>query len=190
MIRIENNKWIEGRLLDRKAYYQGKNLFAQCCMQITKRIRTRQVLRLMEARHTHLDIGCGDGYFLKRSNCAVKYGADARYGDQITDTLDFPDDFFDYVTMLAVIEHMEKPDSIFDETYRVLKKNGRFLFTTPKKHSETIIKLYAKSVEADHLFYFDKQSVQRLAGTRFKFVCYKPFLFGLNQVFCLQKTDS
>lgn len=189
MIRIENNNWIEGRLLDRKAYYQGKSLYTQMCMQITKRLRARQVLRLMDARHAHLDIGCGDGYFLKKSKCALKYGADARYGDHITDAMEFPDNFFDYVTMLAVIEHMAQPEAIFDETYRILKKNGSFLFTTPRKRAETVIKFYAKSVEADHLFYFDKQSIQRLAGARFKCVYFKPFLFGLNQVFCLQKTD-
>jgi SAM-dependent methyltransferase len=189
MIRIKNNNCIEGGLLDRKAYYEGKSLFTQMCMQITKRLRARQVLRLMDARHAHLDIGCGDGYFLKKTKCAVKYGADARYGDHITDAIGLPDEFFDYVTMLAVIEHLEKPESIFCEIYRILKKNGRFIFTTPKKHSETVIKFYAKSVAEDHLFYFDKQSIQRLAGTRFKLVYYKPFLLGLNQVFCLQKTD-
>ena len=189
MIRIENNRWIEGRLLDRRAYYSGKGLFTQWCMQITKRLRARQVLRLMDRRHTHLDIGCGDGYFLKKSKCAVKYGTDARYGDHITDVLDFPDAFFDYVSMLAVIEHMEKPEAIFGEVHRILKKNGRFLFTTPKRRAEKYIKWYARSVEAQHIFYFDEESVMKLAGDRFNLLCHKSFLFGLNQVFSLQKTD-
>jgi ubiquinone/menaquinone biosynthesis C-methylase UbiE len=56
-----------------------------------------------------------------------------RLGDKVTNKLDFPDHHFDFVTMLAVIEHMDNPEEIFQEVYRVLRPQGRFIFTTPKE---------------------------------------------------------
>lgn len=109
-----------------------------------------------------------------------------RLGDKVMNKLDFPDQNFDFVTMLAVIEHIETPEAIF-QVYRVLRPQGRFIFTTPKESAEWLINLYVKEIEEEHETYFDLNRVRHLAGDNFTVTDYKTFIFGLNQVFCLTR---
>ena len=64
----------------------------------------------------HLDIGCGDGHFLRRSKCRERVGLVLLLGDDIGDHLDFPDDYFDHVSMLAMIEHIDHLGGLLAET--------------------------------------------------------------------------
>ncbi|MEM4004137.1 MAG: methyltransferase domain-containing protein [Desulfurococcaceae archaeon] len=45
--------------------------------------------------------------------------------------LPFADNSFDMYTMLDVIEHLENPDHAIKEAYRVLKRGGFLILTTP-----------------------------------------------------------
>ncbi|MEM4474678.1 MAG: methyltransferase domain-containing protein, partial [Candidatus Bathyarchaeia archaeon] len=45
--------------------------------------------------------------------------------------LPFADNSFDVCTMLDVIEHLENPDHAIKEAYRVLKRGGFLILTTP-----------------------------------------------------------
>ena len=47
------------------------------------------------------------------------------------DSLNHKDNSVDFVTLNAVIEHIEKPDHIFKEIMRVLKENGLVFIRTP-----------------------------------------------------------
>jgi len=76
---------------------------------------------------------------------------------------------------------------LFREIHRVLKPNGKFIFTTPKRQAEFLFRLYAKDIDEEHESYFDIEKVKNLAGNMFEIEDYKTFIFGLNQVFCLQK---
>lgn len=95
-----------------------------------------------------LDAGCGHGSFLvdeNRSKISQAYGVDISKSsvsknislDEIKITnlehLPYKDNYFDVVTSLWVIEHLENPQVVFKEIARVLKKNGLFLFATPNK---------------------------------------------------------
>ena len=42
----------------------------------------------------------------------------------------FPDNYFDKVYSISVMEHIEKDSKAMDEVYRVLKPGGKFVFTT------------------------------------------------------------
>jgi ubiquinone/menaquinone biosynthesis C-methylase UbiE len=155
-------------------------------MPFTKWLRAVQVERFMEPKENHLDIGCGDGYFLKRSTCRKCWGIDLLYGES-GDKLAFPSGYFDYVTMLAVVEHLENPEEVFWEIHRVLKPGGRFIFTTPKKSGEWLMKLYSREVEKDHRRYFDLEMVKELSKGLFRLEAYNFFMIGYNQVFSLVK---
>jgi ubiquinone/menaquinone biosynthesis C-methylase UbiE len=144
--------------------------------------------RYMGAGERHLDIGCGDGYFLFRSKCRERIGLDKLLGDDIAQGLDFPDSHFDYVTMLAVIEHLPDPGDLLGEIARVLKPDGRLVFTTPKHAAEALIRLYVRDIDEQHETYFDLDAVRRLAAPNFDVTGYHTFLLGLNQVFCLTVT--
>jgi SAM-dependent methyltransferase len=181
------NGIIEGPFPTFADYYQGKGWRAKLIMPFTKWLRMLKVKAFMTPRDRHLDIGCGDGYFLKCSPCRECYGLDLIYGDQFDVTLSFPHDFFDYVTMLAVLEHLERPALVFKEVYRVLMPGGKFIFTTPKARGEWLMNLYATKKELNHQYYYNLDSVVKLSSGIFYVEAYQTFLFGLNQVFSLRK---
>lgn len=95
-----------------------------------------------------LDIGCNDGYIsgllLEKGNTvygvdivpkniltAKKRGIKAKYCNIEKTGLPYKNDFFDVVLIGDVIEHVFETDAILDECYRVLKKNGKLILTTP-----------------------------------------------------------
>ena len=111
-------------------------------------------------------------------------------GDEVTDTLDFPANHFDYVTMLAVIEHIIDPLILMKEVHRVLKPGGRFIMTTPKQAAEFLIHLYVRDIEEEHEIYFDQDSMKIMIDGLFEMANYSTFILGLNQVFCLEKPST
>lgn len=48
--------------------------------------------------------------------------------------LPFEDNYFDIVFSDNVLEHLNNPNQVFKEIYRVLKPGGYFLFKTPNKY--------------------------------------------------------
>ena len=106
-----------------------------------------------------LDIGCGTNpLFLNKIVFSEKYGLDkVRSADnrdlhlinhdfEKIQSLPFKENFFDVVTMLAVIEHIEpqKVVSILRETRRVLKPHGVIILTTPAAWSDRLLRTMAK----------------------------------------------
>ena len=95
-----------------------------------------------------LDVGCSDGFigslFLKKH--AKVYGLDidkhkvrqsrkrgikAAVCDIETDKIPFTDNYFDFILLTDVIEHVFDTDRVLEEVHRVLKKRGVLLVTTP-----------------------------------------------------------
>jgi len=100
-----------------------------------------------------LDIGCAYGYLLKKFDevgCET-YGVDiskhaiemARketratlYVHDVDKGLPmFSDEYFDLVTMIHVIEHLDSPYNVLREIRRVLKLRGRLVVLTPNLNS-------------------------------------------------------
>jgi ubiquinone/menaquinone biosynthesis C-methylase UbiE len=108
-----------------------------------------------------LDIGSGAyPVFLLTTNFFEKFGVDKtfhvssqkRFSDhslalihhdiESGDSLPFDDEYFDVVTMLAVFEHItpQRLPKAFQEVYRVLRKGGIFIITTPSAWTGFILK--------------------------------------------------
>lgn len=97
-----------------------------------------------------LDTGCGTGHgshILAEAGCsvigvdiapdAIEYALNHRERDDIEflvmncEKLDFPEESFDGVASVEVLEHVPDYESYVKEISRVLKKGGRFVLTTP-----------------------------------------------------------
>ena len=176
-----------GANLESLGYIKRRRLIGRIILPVTRYLRAINAEKYIKPAERLLDIGCGDGFFLRRSKCKERFGLDKLLGDEVSDKLDFPDSYFDYVTMLAVIEHLSNPEDIMKEVARVLKPGGYFIITTPRQAAEWLIKIYAKNIDEEHKSYFDYDRMKGLAGVMFDIVGYHKFIFGLNQVFCLQK---
>jgi len=129
-------------------------------------MRTRRANRLIPAKLRNgriLDIGCGSfPYFLAHTAFQEKFAVDQLAMHEQTASqlriqfhnlnlnekpkLPFEKDFFDVVTLLAVVEHLN-PDSmavLFGETHRVLRPGGMVIMTTPAAWSDGLLKLMAR----------------------------------------------
>jgi len=110
-----------------------------------------------------LDIGCGTyPYFLAHTSFAEKFAIDQLPLPQQTAsdlkiesfTLDleiephlpFEDNYFEAVTLLAVVEHLDPAlmAKLFKEVYRTLKPNGMVILTTPAAWSDGLLKFMAR----------------------------------------------
>lgn len=184
---VIDEKGTRGPELEDLGYIKRRVGIGRIILPVTRYLRAANAGKYISAKERLLDIGCGDGYFIRRSKCKERYGLDKLLGDEVTERLDFPDAFFDYVTMLAVIEHIAEPKALLKEIHRVLKPEGMFVFTTPKKQADFFLHLYAKNIDEEHESYFDLGRVKELTEDMFKIAGFHTFIFGMNQAYCLQK---
>lgn len=104
---------------------------------------------------TVLDIGCGAGgktifyaskgvkkivgveilgkYKEEAEGLAKKYGMDQKFEFVCADAskTPFEDETFDTIIMNDAMEHVDEPEKVLDECYRILKKNGRLYLNFP-----------------------------------------------------------
>jgi SAM-dependent methyltransferase len=144
------------------AYTRGKGLLEP----FLATMRTRRANQLIPARLRNgriLDIGCGSfPYFLAHTAFQEKFAVDQLAMQEQTASklqiqfhslnlnekpkLPFQDDFFDVVTLLAVVEHLNPPSMalLFGETHRVLRPGGLVIMTTPAAWSDGLLKFMAR----------------------------------------------
>ena len=156
----------------------------------TKRLRAAMVLRRMKPLSRHLDIGCADGWLLSKSPCREKIGLDKTLGNSVDKKLEFKDAYFDYITLLAVVEHLDYPRETLAECARILKPQGQLIMTTPLHKAEKWIRLYIHGIEKEHKSYFDLENMKDFLHPFFKVVHYQKFLFGMNQLFVCEKAPA
>jgi SAM-dependent methyltransferase len=110
-------------------------------------LRYRQVIPYVRDGSVFVDLGCGRDYrFLRRiqDRAARCWGFDVRapsrvegnltlLAHDITKPLPLGAGIADQVTILAVIEHLEKPIEIFRECQRILRVGGRVIATSPSR---------------------------------------------------------
>ena len=128
-----------------------------------------------------LDIGCGEGYFLEvaksvgwkpygveisevAANMAREsLGADIQCG--LLRDVSYPDNMFDLVTMLDVIEHFHNPHEEMKEIHRILKPGGMCFLLTPDVGSLGFRLMRSRWFELkppEHLFYFSQKTLRLL----------------------------
>jgi len=158
-----------------------------------------------------LDFGCGSNFKeLKNrySTCSKvtlidKLGEPFKYEN--TDFINFNNDLndldqkitykdYDFIFLLAVIEHIDEPENIIKILKKKISNNGILFITAPGKKSKWVLELLAyklKIINAEllkeHKRYYDEleyEKLSKLADT--KIIKFYYFEFGLNTV-CLMK---
>jgi len=144
---------------------------------------------LLKPNDRILEIGCGIGSVVSElsgqgyditgtdiSGEAIAYGL-KKYGNiklqvQPAETLQFDDETFDIVLSFDLFEHIARVDRHISEVYRVLRKDGFYLFQTPNKYSNVIFEtLYHKSLKWRRVhpsLHTPRQLRQRLSRKRFQ----------------------
>jgi SAM-dependent methyltransferase len=150
-----------------------------------------------------LEVGCGEGVLLRASGFAPVqldismtrlYRAQAAGNPLIcADGMDLPfaDASFDVVLLIAVLEHVSRPERIVDEAWRVLKPGGEAAILTPNDvwmSMGRLILLKWPPRYPDHLSWIPPQRIRRMAGWRFSVeeafaLPVKWLPFGLNMYY-------
>lgn len=136
-----------------------------------------------------LDIGCGSGELLKlaeNKNIKHLFGVDGvkealescqgiqaviKQVDLNNEKLPFPDDFFNGVTCLEVLEHLYAPQSIISEIYRVLQPGRWAVISVPNPY-HLLMRLRilfganasAPEVTGGHIKFFRTSDIQKMCS--------------------------
>jgi SAM-dependent methyltransferase len=143
-------------------YTRGKGLLEP----LLARLRTQRANQLIpkELRDGRiLDIGCGSyPYFLAHTAFKAKFAVDQLPMPRATaqqhkieffelnlnsePRLPFDAEYFDVVTLLAVVEHLDPENmaALFRESHRVLSPGGMVVLSTPAAWSDGLLQLMAR----------------------------------------------
>jgi ubiquinone/menaquinone biosynthesis C-methylase UbiE len=184
---------------------------------VLRKLRIRKVLPHLQQfpQCRLLDVGCGwDARLLKSAEPYIESGVGIDFKAPVLenmklkaisvildDKLPFDDGSFDVVTLMAVLEHLEKPLQILREIRRVLKKaesacgegrgGGILVGTVPSKTARPILEFLSYRLgivnEAeirDHKRYFNRRDLLEIfAEAGFVEIRHRYFQCGMNNFF-------
>lgn len=173
-------------------------------------MRYRRVTRYLR-NTTILDVGCGPD-FLFLESCKERivqgYGMDKKVGNIMKEnfqifTCDLDSSSFSelppvkvgQIFLLAVLEHMLKPEKNLQMLHLMLETSGEIILTTPTTLAKPILEFLAFQLKLideeeirDHKHYFSKQElILLLERTGFTNIRHHYFEFGLNHFIYARK---
>lgn len=144
--------------------------------------RFQTIKRYFKPSGNVLEVGAGSGDFLhllegagyrvegvelsKRAalQAKQKYGLTLHQGTLAEAA--FPDEYFDYIVMYHVLEHVPSPREVLQEARRILKPGGRILIEVPNVRSiDTLLarRLLLNVLDyPNHLYAFSRATLRRL----------------------------
>lgn len=179
---VGNMKIVEQAVLS----YKAENFDETYEKERDNRKKTAEVLvkkiKKVKPQGKLLDVGCYSGIFLQAAEgvgyevfgidasgralalAAQKVKGNLRIGLVENILLEFPDKYFDIITLFDVLEHLRDPRKILSLINQKLKDDGLLVFSTPD-FSSPISKLQGKNWHAllpQHLFYFSFKNLKML----------------------------
>lgn len=127
-----------------------------------------------------LEVGAGNGFFLeiaKENNWNIngtevsnqcieecsKKGIELNKGE--LENIQYPDNHFDIIVAVELIEHLIDPKSFLKECYRILRPGGLMYITTPNFNSILRYRLkdqYDVISYPNHLMYFTQKTLRKI----------------------------
>ena len=90
---------------------------------------------------------------------------------RLQDKLPFEDRSFDFITMLAVMEHLEDDEAILKECVRLLRPGGGLFVTVPSWYAKPVLEFLSYKLNLinpaeirDHKRYYNKEDLISLVG--------------------------
>lgn len=153
-----------------------------------------------------LDVGCSAGFVVKAAidSGFEAYGVDVEawgieYGKEtlnlenisagMLEEQNYPDNFFDVISLYDVIEHVPDLNSLVGELKRILAKTGVIDIVTPDVgHWRTSKPLsnWKEIKPSEHLYYFDKNTLDRLMNKRGLVITKKRISLKSSMKVCIQ----
>jgi 2-polyprenyl-3-methyl-5-hydroxy-6-metoxy-1,4-benzoquinol methylase len=125
-----------------------------------------QVLTQLDLRGDLLDFGAGTGNLTQRLQALARFNSIAAVDlmpqplidssikwltCDLNRSIDIPDQTFDIIVSAEVIEHLENPRAVVREWFRLLRPQGKLIFSTPNNESwRSLVALLLKG----HFVYF------------------------------------
>jgi SAM-dependent methyltransferase len=134
--------------------------------KVVSKMRGSLALSFIEPSYdTHLDVGYGNGWLLGRSPVRVKLGIEKRNGRGVeSDIWKLEPGSIDFVTALAVLEHIPNWPHVLKQMCRVLAPNGRMVVTIPEPKADRLIRLFAESDAKEHRYIAPHEFRSELVG--------------------------
>jgi len=162
--------------------------------------RARRVSKYLKTNSKVLDIGCGNGRFLKY---LLRFGTFELFGTEMQgnsanramrinqinlkvgslNEADFPEKFFDAITLFHVFEHLSNPKETIEIISKIIKENGIAVFSFPNIGSYQAKIFKGKWLHLDpprHLFFFAKKDFCNIMHN-YGFELIKTHYFSLEQ---------
>ncbi len=151
-----------------KLYHDG--VYAHSIEHDKEVARKRLEFSRNEIKGRILDIGCGNGSFVieARAKGFECYGIDISEIDFMDresiyhgalDSINFPTDYFQTVTLHDSLEHMVNPVRVLEECFRILDEGGTLIIDFPSFFSD-VGEHHWKSIE--HIWMFRQGDIVRL----------------------------
>ena len=170
-------------------------------------LRFSKVKRYIPKGAYLLDVGTGDGSFLRFLDSHIQFGMGIDPLISTSIELDsyafypgaFPHDFeterrFDVVSLLAVVEHIPEYDlqHAADICWNILKPNGRVIITVPHPFVDTILNVLkflriVNGLSLDEHYGFNPEYLPNIFS-RWKLIRKVRWQLGLNYLFIFEKT--
>ena len=167
---------------------------------ILRWMRLRQVISEIPHHSVVLDIGCGTKFgLLKAIEFKIEKGVGIdfkvpefctpvlqTFQMHLEERLPFPDESFDVVTMLAVLEHIEYEEQILQEIYRILKPSGKLVLTVPSIWAKPVLEFLAYRLKIvdeheirDHKRYYNREDLRYILVEKSGFLTFQHRYFQI-----------
>ncbi len=176
-----------------------------------KKVRIKNALKFIKEGDFVLDIGCGFGEIIKEmpknviyegiekngflyNYCKEKYPERKFYFGDCREILKDIKNLYNVILLLSILEHLENPENLFEETFEKLKDKGKLIVYTPSKFAKFFLKIgstlgfLSKMAKEEHKNLYNKRQVKNFGKiVGYEIIFEKDLFLGLSFLIVFEK---